>query len=127
MRTPTQLIIDQMLREERDKRSQSQMTLGGLIECYAKMSPGTIVDGISHPHSYRGYYDDLAFEKREEMTAEEAITVARSAMGKLMCGYKGGDYMMGESTPVWIAPYGATGVKIVSVDDRGRFKTAEDD
>ena len=40
----------------------TQLTLGHLIDELEEMLPDATVPDLRHPHSYRGYYDDLAFE-----------------------------------------------------------------
>lgn len=121
-----QALIDQANREDEEKRSMSQMTLGGLIKTLESLGEET-VPAFGHPHSYRGYYSDLAFERTEgTLPASEALGFARSAMGKVFEGYKGGDYQMGERTPVWFAKYGSCGVKITGFVD-GEFLTEDDE
>ncbi|GAB3937263.1 hypothetical protein [Larkinella terrae] len=62
--------------------------------------------------SWRGSYDELALNYTEE-GKETAITafleLLKSAVGKTFEGYKGGDYVMNENTPVWVANYGNSG------------------
>ena len=85
-------------------------TLGELIKRLEKEDPGRIVPfGFSRPHSYRGYYDELAFEPKENITIGEMLEAAQSALGKTFMGYKGGEYVMDEFTYVWLSEYGTTG------------------
>ncbi len=60
--------------------------------------------GFKNPHSYRGYYHDLAFEVTEDVTVGEMLADARSALGATYQGWKGGDYIMREHTSVWLVP-----------------------
>lgn len=114
-------------RMQRD-RAQSQMTLGQLIERLESFCADSKVERIAAPHSYRGYYCDLAFERGDGlMLASDAVKLARSALGEVFEGYKGGEYQMGKLTPVWLAEYGCSGQKIVAVRDDGTFKVADDD
>jgi hypothetical protein len=69
----------------------------------------TVKVGFTSPHSYRGYYEDLAFELAENVTVGAMLADARTALGKTFQGYKGGDYEMGNWTSVWLAEYGCTG------------------
>jgi len=62
--------------------------------------------GFKRPHSYRGHYADLAFERAENVTIGEMLTLAKSALGETFTGYKGGHYVMKEYTDVWLAEYG---------------------
>lgn len=79
-------------------------------------------------HSYRGYYSDLAFERApEKVKASDLLATCRNAMGKVYEGYKGGDYIMGELTPIWVAEYGRCGVKLMAIRDDGTLDTVQDD
>lgn len=69
----------------------------------------TVRIGFSNPHSYRGYYHDLAFEPVANIRVSEMLAAAKSALGTTYQGYKGGDYTMGEYTDCWLANYGETG------------------
>jgi len=48
-------------------------------------------------------------------------------MGQVFNGYKGGDFVMGALTPVWIASYGRLGRKIIALSDDGKLETSEDE
>ena len=109
-------------------RASTQMTLGKMIMALEKMPSGSEVINLSGPHSYRGYYCDLAFELGEgKRLAADMLAVCKSAMGKVFEGYKGGDYIMKESTPVWIAEYGCSGVKLMEIYEGGKYETEDDD
>ncbi|MFJ4828439.1 DUF6085 family protein [Streptomyces sp. NPDC088747] len=83
------------------------MTLGELIETLAGKDPGHVLPlGFNNPHSYRGSYTDLAFEPARNISVDAVLASARSALGKAFQGYKGGTYVMGEDTDVWLSPYG---------------------
>lgn len=89
------------------------MTLGELIERLSREDATQAVPrGWTHPHSYRGYYEQLAFEPCGESTVGGLLDVAKSALGQTYTGYKGGNYEMGEYTDVWLADYGSTGDEI---------------
>lgn len=123
-----QTLVDGMNAQWMRERAESQMTLGKLIEQLETMPAHSIVEGIGAPHSYRGYYSDLAFERDTEgVTVERLLVLCRSAMGHVFEGYKGGDFVMGALTPVWIASYGNCGVKIMALNESGDFETAEDE
>ena len=122
-----QAMIDGMAAEWQRERAKTQLTLGGLIEALEALPPRVPVLAIEEPHSYRGYYSDLAFELGEDpMLREEAIDMCRSAMGKVFEGYKGGDYLMGENTPLWLANYGQEGLRIMKLNENGTVETAEE-
>lgn len=89
------------------------MTLKELIEFLEQHDPATVVPfGFHDPHSYRGNYYELAFQPKENTTVDEMLACAKSAMGNIYGGYKGGFYAMDEGTPVWLAEYGCCGVRI---------------
>jgi hypothetical protein len=123
-----QLLINGMNAEMQRDRMANQMTLGKMIDRLAQMPPEATIDAIEYPHSYRGYYCDLAFERREgRILASNALIICKSAMGEVFEGYKGGDYQMGRNTPVWLADYGSCGQKIVNILDDGSFELEDDE
>lgn len=70
--------------------------------------------------SYRGSYDQLALgyddKWQEPMTVGELQVELRQAVGRTYEGYKGGDYEMTRTTPVWAASSGDSwGTGIVGV------------
>lgn len=86
------------------------MTLGELIDRLEKEDPSTVVPmGFTNPHSYRGYYYDLAFEPAENVTVGEMLEAARGAVGTVFEGWKGGLFKMGRGTDVWLSKEGWTG------------------
>jgi hypothetical protein len=58
--------------------------------------------------SYRGYYDDLAFEPAHNATIGAMLAHAEDAMGREFEGYKGGWYKATPETRCWIADWGET-------------------
>ncbi len=123
-----QSLLDLMSDIGQKHRASTQMTLGKMITALEKMPSDSEVINLSRPHSYRGYYCDLAFENDEETCrAGELLAVCKSAMGKVFEGYKGGDYIMKESTPVWIAEYGCSGVKLMEIYEGGAYETEDND
>lgn len=70
--------------------------------------------------SYRGYYEQLALGFREyaEVTVTELLSELHGAVGKVFEGYKGGNYRMERSTPVWCSQWGhAANCAIVGLAD----------
>lgn len=123
-----QAMLDGLSAQMQRERSTTQFTLGNLIAALEAMPLSAMIDGIKSPHSYRGYYCDLAFEPSESRTqVATALVMCREAMGQVFEGYKGGDYMMGATTPLWIALYGCCGKKIVGITADGAIETTEDD
>ena len=89
------------------------MTLGDLIKELGKADPNRVLpDGFMGPHSYRGDYCDLAFEPKKDVPVGVMLADARGALGQTYSGYKGGDFLMSEYTPVHLASYGETGEEI---------------
>ena len=123
-----QAMIDGMNTHSQRERAKTQMTLGKMIEALQAMPSDAVIKGICYPHSYRGYYSDLAFEPAaQDIKASEALMMCRDVMGKVFDGYKGGDYVMGALTPLWLANYGYCGRKIMGIHSDGVLITAEDD
>lgn len=114
---PMQAMIDAENAKNSAARSKTQMTLGKLIALLQMIEPARPIKGFGELMSYRGYYCDLAFESRDG-TEPAANLLARCevAMGRVFEGYKGGDYAMHENTPLWIAHYGTTGVRLMDLD-----------
>lgn len=116
-----QNIVDGLSAEWQRERSATQLTLGGLITTLESMLPSELVPDLHSPHSYRGYYCDLAFKCSEDKrTVSSLLAECRGCMGKVFEGYKGGDFMMGASTPIWISTYGsASGMKLMAITPDG--------
>lgn len=121
-----QEFINNMGSAWREERSESQMTLGKLIE-YLDTQGDEFVENLSSPDSYRGYYCDLAFEKNGTFTmASELKKECQLLIGMVFTGYKGGEFEMNESTPLWIAEYGKSGEKLMGYDSENKIITEED-
>jgi len=89
------------------------MTLQELIDTLSSYDPTRrVAFGFGNPHSYRGYYDELAFEPVPDTTVGAMLAAAKEALGATYTGYKGGDYTMNAYTQVWLARYGDTGEAI---------------
>ena len=123
-----QAMVDGMSSRWQRERAGSQMTLGKMIAALEAMPPDTEIDGLCSPHSYRGYYCDLAFESSaEKMKAADAVAMCKAAMGQVFTGYKGGDFVMGALTPVWLANSGESGKKIIAIKQDGSLELADDE
>lgn len=86
------------------------MTLDELTTLLGKATPELVLpNGFTKPHSYRGYYDELAFEPAENVTVSSVLAAAWSADGETYTGYKGGEYTMTGDTTCWIAHEGSAG------------------
>jgi hypothetical protein len=123
-----QALVDGLGAQWQRERSQTQMTLGKLIATLEAMPADAQVANLRDPGSYRGYYCDLAFELNEgTRPADELLSECKAAMGQVFTGYKGGEYVMGALTPLWVASYGCCGTKLMAVHADGRLEAAEDE
>jgi len=124
---PLQAMVNGMAANWQAERADTQMTLGELIDRLEEMDPTVMIKGFGEPHSYRGYYVDLAFETMPDpIRVIDALLMCRDAMGREFEGYKGGDFVMGCNTPLWIAAYGCCGTRIMAISDDGTM-TLEDE
>lgn len=83
------------------------MYLGQLIEALEAADQDHVCPmGFARPHSYRGFYEDLAFEPEPNMRVADMLACAKSALGETFQGWKGGDYKMHEYTTCWLAERG---------------------
>jgi hypothetical protein len=121
-------LIDGANARNQRERAATQMTLGKMIEALEAFPTGATVQGLKDLDSYRGYYSDLAFELGDEpVLASDLLATCKAAMGRVFQGYKGGDYMMGALTPLWIANYGCCGQKLITINPDGSIETTEDE
>ncbi len=75
--------------------------------------------GFEGVGSYRGYYSDLALEPAKGESNVRAIRQAlENAIGETYGGYKGGEYTMGPTTPLWVSYHGTTGAMVTGVIER---------
>ena len=90
------------------------MRLGAVIRRLEQESPLRVLPvGWSSPHSYRGYYECVAFERRANVTVGDCLAAARDALGSTYTGWKGGDYEMDEWTDCYlVVEEGMTGEEI---------------
>ena len=92
------------------------MYVDELIVFLMARDPATVVPlGFHKPHSYRGFYEQLAFEPLPNTTVGAMLACAREALGKTYEGYKGGMYTMEGYTDVHLAEYGTTGEEIGTI------------
>lgn len=123
-----QAMVDGLNAQAQRERSVNQMTLGSLIAGLETMPEGALVSNLCSAHSYRGYYCDLAFKRLDGMRpAEDLLADCKAAMGQVFEGYKGGEFVMGARTPVWVADYGSCGEKLMAIHTGGGIETQEDD
>lgn len=77
--------------------------------------------GLDVLDSYRGYYEDLAFdvciENGTDTSVEALLDELRASIGMIFEGYKGGEYRAHKDSVLWISRYGScdniaiTGIK----------------
>lgn len=82
-----------------------------LINTSEEFKLSKTVEGFGNPHSYRGYYDELAFEPMYT-TMPEMLEAALSADSSCYRGYKGGEFKMRGDTKVNLAFKGYCGAPI---------------
>jgi hypothetical protein len=101
-----------------EERAETQLTLGKLIDLLQDLPKANCISGLGELHSYRGYYSDLAFEPTGKMRAvSDLLGECKAAMGEVFVGYKGGDFVMGRNTPLWVSGYGdASGLRLMGLD-----------
>jgi hypothetical protein len=69
------------------------------------------------PHSYRGYYDELAFDSDLRTgTVGELRALINSFEEEIYPGPKGGEYYMTVSTPLHLAHHGDTGCEFNDIE-----------
>lgn len=112
-----QALVDALGESGRMTRSRYQMTLGKMLRaldgCDENMP--VVFDGADSgspggEYSYRGYYSDLSFEPSDNpVTVAEFKKQCSRALGATYEGYKGGDFVMANDTPLWCAAYGRCG------------------
>jgi hypothetical protein len=118
-----QRLLDGVMASHRQARSSYHLTLGGLRGALRDLpddAPVTVEGGgsIGREGSYRGFYADLAFRPVEAATVAEVRAACERAATSEYEGYKGGEYLYGDETPLWIADYGCCGLAIIAAVPR---------
>lgn len=113
-----QSILNNTIKAQRQKQMKTspQFTLGEIIlklEAIKNKKLPVIFDIKKyHPigiDSWRGSYCELALEystSAEVLSLAEFTKILKDTIGKTLTGYKEGDFLMGKTTPVWVANYG---------------------
>ena len=106
----------------RNTRSEYHLTLKGAIDHLSQLPAEFLVqfdwNGLSPRSvmSYRGYYSDLAISCSDaECSVGTLLSLCQRALGNTYQGYKGGDNLMDENTPLWAAEYGDSGRAIMGI------------
>lgn len=118
--------LETMFQQAAEERSRTQMTLGQLIDRLSQLNQDTELS-LGKPHSYRGYYSDLAFEPSEARKVVDVLLDAEQSLGKTFVSYKGGEFVMTESTPIWVAFYGECGERLMAINDDGTILSKEEE
>jgi hypothetical protein len=119
-------------RKEREMRN-GQLTLGELIEklekIVAKSDDSEMTVRFDFEYlaplkftSWRGAYKELAINWSEEndITAVCFLKICKEAIGGQFDGYKGGLYIMGNNTPIWVAnSHNVGNTALIDVEDKG--------
>ena len=68
-------------------------------------------DKIEKVHKIEGMEDYITYETIDttlpkDVRVKDLLQVLRNAVGKTMTGYKGGDFLIGKTTPLWVSSYG---------------------
>lgn len=80
------------------------MRLEDLIDELEKYDLENVVRfGFANPHSYRGYYHELAFEPANNVSVGDMLAAAEGALNFTFEGYKGGEFTMDADTQCWLA------------------------
>lgn len=137
-----QTYLDNASKVARQKTvgQSDQLTLGELIIKLESIAARVKDEDVDDPRvvfdfeylyptgfdSWRGIYAELTLEFAQEtreghpMKLSEFLGMCRETIGKVFCGYKGGDFTMGKTTPIWVANYGNSGnTALVDVVDGG--------
>lgn len=113
-----QEIVNNAMKARRadEMLTSSQLTLGELIlklEAVDDKKLPVIFDGNKfHPigvGSWRGSYCELAIEYSSSgkvFSVKRFLKILKDTVSKTFVGYKGGNFLMGRTTPVWVANYG---------------------
>ena len=128
-----QEIMDKFCEGEMYKRvaTGQNMSIKGLIDALDGVKDKTakvyIHDGrgVCTIESYRGFYSDLSIvpsetpigSRQKEYTVKDLLDRLKSSIGEEFTGYKGGEFVMQNHTPVWVSEYGcADGLAVKGVE-----------
>ena len=109
------------------ERSATQLTLGEMILTLESLDPELVIKGLGDLHSYRGYYSDLAFDvgTAVDKPVIQLLEECREAIGSTYEGWKGGDFTMTKSTPLFVAYEGSCGLRLMGIVT-GKIVTSEE-
>ena len=136
--------VDASMRDYMDATSEAllitrgryHLTMGQLIDelrkCHNQDAKVRFPDGMApgEARSYRGYYEDLAFEPGDpqrgwNVTVRQLLARCEDLIGSTMTGYKGGEYRILRDTPLWMSHWGeVSDIAITGLDHRQRASSA---
>ena len=77
------------------------MTLGEMKELFSSYPKDAVLGyGFGDVFSWRGAYDEPCFSIAEDVTVGECLVYVESALTLVFYGYKGGEYIYSEASPV---------------------------
>jgi hypothetical protein len=86
-----------------------EIQLGAVIKQLKKLPKETIfINGFHEPHSYRGYYEQVAFEPFDNVTSEALLMSCEASMEGVYIGWKGGEYTYDKKSIFNVAYEGST-------------------
>lgn len=81
--------------------------LNTIIDFLKQRDPNEVPPvGFCNPHSYRGYYDEVAFEPTTNVTVEQMLQSCNRALCDTFTGWKGGEYTYDNYTQCWLSHKG---------------------
>lgn len=108
-----QAFLDAISSASRETRKDYHLCLGDLIDGLREADPEALI-GLHNPHSYRGYYSDLALEPtKAPIKVCQLMTQLNEVIDTELTGYTGGEFLMSADTPVWVSHYGTTGEALI--------------
>ncbi|MFI0934658.1 hypothetical protein ACH4RG_23410 [Streptomyces sp. NPDC021019] len=101
------------------------MTLDELLTALGHADQTHVLpNGFNNPHSYRGYYDELAFEPAENISVADMAAAGWAAMDETFEGYKGGQFTMTGDTDCWLSFEGWAGGEPITTELLARLLAA---
>lgn len=108
-------------------RSQDHMTLGDLVYRLRELHPGVMVHLGDAVYSYRGDYRQACLEpKAPGMEAHQLADELEAQFGSEREGWKGGMFVMGSGTYVYVVEWGSTGPMLIGIDWDGTVVTCQE-
>lgn len=96
---------------------------GGGESCYEQPKPDCKRDEFFGDHAYDcpcGRTNKHSTTLPKNPKAKDLLAVLKLANGKYFQGYRGGDFTMGKTTPIWVANYG-TSAGFKSDEKNGKY------